>query len=288
MDVGSPTDDDLKRILNLVPPIAWDVTVPIMLYDDGELRQHGTGTLLRVAHEYFLVTASHVPRQARKAGAELFLTASSAGESLVEAHGTWHGTSPPDGGDHDAFDVAVQQLTAETVNKLGGRAFVSLNDVWKKLPLEEDIYVACGYPCEMSTPGSPATGKVTLGPLKLVTSLYDGPTTMMDGKSPKFENYDPRYHFLLNANKRNIRTMEGIGATFPDDLSGISGCSVWKMNVKSYPRENWTSEKARIVGVQNHVHGSRTIRATYWAAVVTLLHKAVPALRPAIGLWRPN
>lgn len=288
MDAGSPTKSDLERILTLVPTVAWDVTVPILLEHGSGLHQHGTGTLLRVAHEYFIVTASHVPRDAFAACGGLFLTSNADGGRFVEARGTWHASAQSPSGNRDLFDVAILHLAVESVAELSDRSFLSLDEVWKRLPLEDDIYVVCGFPRAMSVSGTAETCKLTLGPLKIVTSLYDGPTMMLDCKTPKFENYDPRFHFLLNANKRNIRAMEGFEGEFPDDLRGISGCSVWKMNVKSYPRDKWSSENARIVGVQNCAYQSRAIRATHWSSVAALLLKTMPKLAPSLALWRPN
>ena len=72
--------DDLSRLL---PATAWQSTVPILAWHQGMLRQHGTGTLFRIADTSFLVTAAHVILIAVQAKAHLAIGQSPHGHPLT-------------------------------------------------------------------------------------------------------------------------------------------------------------------------------------------------------------
>jgi hypothetical protein len=84
----------------------------------------------------------------------------------------------------------------------------------------------------------------------------------------------------------SFRTSGGFAAQIPDDLRGVSGCSVWRIGDVSAPVETWSASTARIVGVETGVFSARgAIKAGRWNAVTTLLYNAFPATRSAIEIY---
>jgi hypothetical protein len=67
----------INEIVNrLIPEEAWKSTVAIISVSGKTLRPFATGTLLRVADEYFLLTAGHVINEALKYDIGLCITGS--------------------------------------------------------------------------------------------------------------------------------------------------------------------------------------------------------------------
>jgi hypothetical protein len=124
--------------------------------------------------------------------------------------------------------------------------------------------------------------------LHFSTFPYQGDTSSLDG-------YEARYHLLLDAkyeelldksgDKIQFRMRSGASARMPNDLHGVSGCSVWQIGDLRIPAKQWRSDQARLVAIQTGVYQERSlIKATRWIAASTLLYTAFPELRSAIEL----
>ncbi|MBW1740578.1 MAG: hypothetical protein JRJ42_05500 [Deltaproteobacteria bacterium] len=116
------------KIASFIPPEAWRSTVAIVLIDGEELHQFGTGTLLSVADQPFIVTAAHVIKTAYEYNKSLCVPGED--RSFVQLPATWvcsaegqYGTS------EDPFDIAVLKLDPVTADRLRGKSFLRLNDV---------------------------------------------------------------------------------------------------------------------------------------------------------------
>ena len=273
-----------------IPPHAWDCTVPIVIAHEGAVYHHGTGTLFRIADEFFLVTAGHVIKQASELGKTLGIGGSDDGhfialngQSLVSSKGQY-------GKSGDPFDVALHRFSPDAVVRLTKKRFLLLDDVEFDSQSPTAVYTIFGFPGVWSSPSKSADEKVTYKALQYTTYRYDRDTSDM-------HEYDERFHLLLDghldqatddqAAPVKFQDHTGKSVSFPRGLGGISGCSVWRIGDLTTPLAEWRTEKARLVGVQTSVYQAfRAIQATRWVAVSTLIHSACPELRPAMELWR--
>jgi hypothetical protein len=83
----------------------------------------------------------------------------------------------------------------------------------------------------------------------------------------------------------NFADRNGVPLKFPGDLSGISGCSIWKIGEYNKPLSEWKRYRPKIVAVQTSVYSNvHIIKATRWIAVSTLLYHAFPDLRQVLSL----
>lgn len=274
-----------------IPVVAWHATVAILIEFNRTLKQFGTGTLLKVADQLFVVTAAHVVRQAKKDDGSLCL----AGEhgTIVPAEGEWFCSSKGQYGTHDdPFDVAVLPLEENIVTKLGSKGYLRLHDICFDEDYEAGIYCLYGFPTLWADISTEARPVMVAKPFQYVSYAFEGSTTGLS-------EYQKRFHLLLTADPSEATDIEGnrqvfcakgnFPASFPQDIGGISGCSVWKIGDRRVPLAEWGSLTQRVVAVETSVYCNRKIiKATKWIAVSTLLAEAFPDLKPAILLWRQN
>jgi hypothetical protein len=188
--------------------------------------------------------------------------------------------------DDEKIDVAAIPLRPSTAEKIDPKRFLRLNDVSLTENIDTALFTVFGFPAMLSF-HEKSTFKVT---------KFFHMAAMPDDKSPSLANYDPRYNFLVDANRDETRGLDGrvvdfryrggVRAQFPKDLGGISGGGVWK--IVDGPNDNHEGcGPARLVGVETGVYSKPPcMQATRWKHVVSLLASAMPELRPAIELWR--
>lgn len=285
---ASSQKDLYRKINSLIPSEAWESTVGIIIVRGRSLYQFGTGTLLRIADQSFIVTAAHVIKEAHRYDNSLCITEPTG--SFIQVSGNWicsakgqYGTS------EDLFDIAVLQLDQTVVEKLTEKSFLRLYDVSFIEDLSSGVFCLFGYPTVWSQPSTNADTKLSLKPFQYATYAFDGSTDTLP-------EYQERFHLLLsaklsgitdiNGKPMNFRNREGFPVEFPRDLCGISGCSVWKICDTNRNPEEWDKERPKIVALQTGVyHQPQIIKGTRWVAITTLLHEAFPELRPAMSLW---
>jgi len=253
---------------------AWASCTVAILVDYGEgMRQHGTGTLVRIAEHPFLVTASHVvvpPKKEFKM--DLFLVGPS-GTAPIPLVGSRVVTHSPGGCDDDPADIAVWELQDITISNLGECTFLRQTDIVADDDFAEDYYFFTGFPTVWAkTDDEPDRG---LQLLSYCTQLYEGSTT-----SPTFR---PDWHVLLRCG--GALQVTGERAEMPKDLRGISGCSIWR----SYFTTSGAKGRARVVAVQTGTLKNGTVvQATRWALVVKMISDSYPHLRSAFSLLLPR
>lgn len=277
------------RIESFIPSKAREAAVAIVLIHGTELHQFGTGTLLRVADQSFIVTAAHVVKDARQYDKSLCLPRTDG--SFTQLHGDWMCSSEGQyGTTSDPFDIAVLRLDSSIVNGLTNASFLRLGDISFSEDLSDGIFCLLGYPTLWSQPSTNANRGLEVKVLQYTTYAFEGPVDALS-------EYQARFHLLLSAGLEGSADIEGnpccfsdrsgAPAEFPRGLGGISGCSVWILGNNNKPLQDWRREDAKIVAVQTGVyHDRQIIKATRWVAVSTLLHEAFPELRPAMALWR--
>jgi hypothetical protein len=283
---------DEQELYNLlssrIPPEAWQSTFSIVLIHEKELHQFGTGTLFKVADQSFIVTAGHIVKDAHRENRSLCIAG--ANTSFVQILGNWLcSTGGQYGSTDDLFDIAVLEIDASTIDRLVGRAFLRLDEVYFADDLSKGIFCVLGFPAIWSRPSVDNETALDVKPIQYTTDVYEGPTDFLGGYDSRFHlllNADPAYLKASNGNPLNFTDRAGQPAEFPRGLGGLSGGSVWQIGVRATQIKDLEEYHPRIVGIQTGIYHARgVIKATRWIAVSTLLYEAFPKLRPAMRLW---
>lgn len=276
----------LQAMAASIPDAVSAATVAIAGANGPIVRHFGSGTLLAVADRCFVVTAAHVIRKAHDAQATVGISGGSHGY-FVATPGNWilsQGSTQ-----EDPFDIAIYLLDPSQVARLDRCTFVRIADVSFNADLSRGYFIVSGFPSIWATESTKAEDAVELRMLQYSTCSYAGNIAGL-------QSYDARYHLLLEAKPEQVfdlsgaamqfRTRSGYPAQMPQDLRGISGCSVWMIGDLATPCETWQAQDARLVAVETGVFPTRgAIKSTRWSAVTTLIYAAFPELRPTIDFY---
>ena len=263
-------------------------TIPIILHDkaSGELRQHGTGTLLRIADVHLIITAHHVVDDEWRLQNMLFIGDHVSNGPAIPLSGASLVQWDIDDGNVRALraqtlDVAAIELQTSIVSQLSHRTFVNLSQLDVSMKVAPGRFLLFGYPSHGSTPDS-ANRHLRCGPsLAYSTELYRGPTS-------SFGNYDPRLHVLFPLPIKGAIALQPAGPR-PEKIQGVSGCSIWRTVPLGQDCRTWDVADAKIVAVQSSEYGSKkVVKAVKCLAVVALLWARYRELRRIIEISHPN
>ena len=271
-----------------VPSLTVRSTVGLVASKDRVLRQIGSGTLLAVADRQFVVTAAHVARDASEVGATVGVSGTLDG-NFVAAAGTWLLSGDPGQPTQDDRDVAVYPLSRSQGTRFDPTAFVRVGDVAFLADTSSGCFVVTGFPVMWSSSLTPEEVTMKSKMLQYGTFALAGSTAGLVG-------FAPERHFLLEATpeflldsggqRTSLRTRTGHPAQMPNDLVGVSGCSVWKIGDFTRPFDTWSAREAKLVGVETSVYKQRrAIKVTRWASVASLLYVAVPETRRVLEMY---
>lgn len=285
--------EELSRIArvmsNCIPDLTVRSTVGLVASKDAVVRQIGSGTLLAVAEHRFVVTAAHVVREALHSASTMGVSGTTDGH-FVAAAGRWLASGmSSEAPSLDQHDVAVYEFNATQIDRFDPAAFVRIADVAFLEDLSTGFFVVTGFPAMWSTTLTATDETMNAKILQYATYALEGSTAGLDG-------YSPVRHFLLEASPAalidhageptSFRTRTGYSAQMPQDLRGVSGCSVWMIGDLKKPIETWSKEESRLVGIETSIYSKRSaIKATRWNAATTLLYNAIPELRPVLEMY---
>jgi hypothetical protein len=261
---------------------AWGSTVVIVIAQENEFRVFGSGTLLKIADEYLLITASHVIEQAGAKNLYIVVADRKTREDLIPLEGEAVLGN-------ERIDVAVLQLKPSVVAGLQEGDFLRLDHFCTDENLSEAMFAIVGFPGIMSEHKE--------GILSFTKFFHVAPA--FAGDISPLGDYDAKTHFLIDADLAETRLMDGSPmefkakggqpANFPGHLGGISGGSVWKIADSPKHSTGRQPGSGKLIGVETGVYSrSKCIKATRWSVVVQMLKKALPDLRAPIDLWRGN
>jgi hypothetical protein len=271
------------RIDALMPwDLAWGSTVAILIARGTSLHVFGSGTLLRIADESLLVTASHVIEKAGAQNLCIIRAGQTRKDDIVplEAEAILS--------DSDGLDVAVLRLNPSVVADFANKDFLRLDRVCRdKEDLSEAMFAVIGFPEIMS---GIENGILKFTKFHHIAPAYEGDGFALDG-------FYPSVHFLVDADPSETRTNDGKpmefrsrsgdAADFPRQLGGISGGSVWKLADGPKGLAKRAPGSARMVGVEIGIFSDTTcMLASRWSSVIGMLRNALPELCGPIDLWR--
>jgi hypothetical protein len=255
-------------------------TVAIVAYYDGLPRQHATGTLVRFADHWFLVTAGHaigqyVEGKEQRSDLRLFLENGVSG--LVPLFGEFWATDSVRDKSHsrftlakDLWDIAMWDLDERTVQRLTNKSFLNRTNISITADVESGLFFLAGFPCSWSS-ADKRERSITFTGCTYVAGPHANPIQLAD--------YDPRFHMALS-----LQPVEPMPA-----LEGISGCSIWKLADQSRDSD-WSADSAQVVAVQTGVYTrqQRAIKGTRWWCVVQAMGRRYPDLTPIFKVWLPG
>jgi hypothetical protein len=255
-----------------VATVARLSTVPILrgTADDGELA--GTGVLLQVADQPFVVTAGHVAWDGTQGRESLAIGTREGNVNLSEAK-VVHTTPAVDRHSEDAVDVALVLLTEEHRAQLldAGHSFAR-NDVvarhYEGSPPFHHFLWLYGFPSERRIKDVDAK---ILDVRAVVQSMG------MTSGVGKVSRFDPK---RMIAASYPDPSADGSGTPDPD---GMSGGGVWA--TVQGDSEVPTCDHVRIVGIQTALNRPTLIaRSTRMSVVYSMIVERFPELKAALGL----
>ncbi len=270
------------RIDTLMPwDLAWGATVVIAIVQEREFRVHGSGTLLKIADECLLITASHVIEQANARNLFIVVADKRTKEDLIplEADAILG---------NEQIDVAILRLKPQVVDRREEKAFLRLDSFSYDPDISEAMFAVIGFPTIIMS--SHQSGILSFTKYFHVAPAFEGDTSSLGG-------YDKKLHFLADADLAEPRMMDGSPmefrkksgehAQFPNELHGISGGSVWKIADNPADAGKREPGSGKMIGVETGVYsGGKCIKATRWSVVIQMIRKALPDLCRPIDLWR--
>ncbi|MEO8009970.1 MAG: hypothetical protein ABI728_15810, partial [Betaproteobacteria bacterium] len=289
-DFPAPSAGELSQIAahigRCIPDLATRSSVALVQPKGELLQQIGSGTLLVVAENRFLVTAAHVTRSAVADGRALGVSGS-IDERFVATTGRW--VVSGEAADDDQYDIAIYEFNADQASRFPTDSFVRISDAIFEEDLSSKFFLVTGFPGMWST-----TTSTDAEPMK--SRLLQYGTFALQGTTTGLVNFDPALHLLLEATPEHtidgegqpvsFRTRTGYAAQIPGDLGGVSGSSVWAIGDLRIPPADWSVAYSRLVGVETSVYRGRgAIKATRWKAITTLLYEAFPVVRPTIEMY---
>lgn len=250
----------LRGVANELKRLGDDFSVPICAQlKGGDPRQLGSGSFLRIATDWFLVTASHVvedlfPPRALKSGHanDCDVLVPGQDDALVTLSGHVTGTF--------SHDVAVLRLGDPS----------PIRDRWRPITLSEVVrpadpaagwYHFAGWPIERS---------------QKVQGVFQAEKYRFTcSHDPTGVEHVPEHQVVLPISLTGHVTFAGEAVSVPH-LEGVSGAPVWRI----FPNGSARLEP-RLAAVQTgYVDQNQHwyVKATRWPVVRTLITRACPGL----------
>jgi len=282
MNVECASDSALvKRVHEEMAALTRAHTVAIVAQYEGVPHQHATGTLVRFADQWLLVTASHAIKYYRE-GQELYpdlhLLLENGISSLIPLGGKYWATDrvndrerpvfTPDG---DLWDIALWSLDQATVRDLTNKSFLNRSDISITAALTSGLYYVAGFPSVWGHPNI-EDRTINFGALGYIANPHPCPTDL--------DGFDASSHIALSLSPSEEMP----------ELEGISGCSIWKISDGPLG-DDWTSKSAKVVAVQTGVYtkvARKAVKGTKWSCVVRAMGLQFPELRSSFDVWLPG
>jgi hypothetical protein len=259
-------------------------SVPIVWVKDQKWGIQGTGTLFQIGDSSLLVTAAHV-LQIASAGYGLAIGVDDGGlVPLTDGYGV-----PRDRRTLELHDVGIAKIPIAALSRLLPSRFLHLRDVRFDDPSDTALFALQGFPGKMSD----VDGEM----LSMSAVQFTG--IRFRNPAPSVQNFDGDAHILVDSQPQYTRNPDGTlvdfrdyhgkPLSFPKDVGGISGASLWEVADYNLHLEGLGQKPPRVVGVETSVYSSLgAIKATRWIHVAELISTLIPESRPLFDLMWPN
>lgn len=197
------------KLMNIVVPVIGEA-------DGGKPRLVGSGILIVIANEHFLITAAHVLDE--NAISNLYLPSRNG---FVMISGNSSRTSAPNGNRKiDRYDLAYVHLSEEIIQAIHSNFWflpVSLVDL-DTVPTEGMHYMFIGYPHKAV--------QIKFGTSKVVAQIESYIDKVSHESVIRKANADPNCHIVIHFDAKKAKDSSGNLIT-PKDRLGMSGGGVF-------------------------------------------------------------
>lgn len=263
----------LQKITNDCAHEVEKSTVAFYGVQNSVPKQYGTGFLLQIGDEKFIITAAHVIDFPIVHKIPTFVGASLNGATAIgiRSDAVLFSEMPKSGTRlDDPIDIAVVCLPADIAKEIiaTGKSFLHLYDLD---PMDDrdgcNFYLMLGFPCEWS--------RSDIANRFVYSTLWPFGTGIYGGERGKIQKYIDEIHIALDFNAVNT----------PPDPHGISGCAIWRTYKKGVNPSDWTSEQKKLVGIEHTWFPSeKVLTGTQIRYVLQMLYREFPKLRAAIDM----
>lgn len=251
----------------------------------------GTGVLVAVAGEHFLLTAAHVihdPSGDIPEGARTGVAVTFGSATHVELTGRVHRTVPPDGKpcEADLVDVAVIELTPAEVTAIDDAKFLGMNDIdVRDHRAPRRGYLLVGYPATKQKLNLTAA---TFRPVRFPYFGFE----VRDGLYKKL-GYARESNLAVKFNRKKLWVEGRVGAA--PEPRGTSGGGWWRIDNPFGPITEDRQPKLVALMSKHYPGSTKVLLAVRVSLAVQLLRYARPELAgqlpdvsflPAIRRWR--
>jgi hypothetical protein len=264
----------LDRLRESGQPWLLERTVAIYALANGGVPVlHGSGVLLGIGEECFLLSAGHVLIAAKAEDTVLLISPGLAGEDFIPLHGVEIQHTD----NKDDIDIGFVRLPLEIRVALEPhKSFLRLCELDLSLGPEPDGWFAVvGFPRQLTSFDHP-TNTITSDVFYYGTVRHQG----------TLDSYTPGYSFAVAFPPDSNVDPQGVLSRLPD-LHGISGCGIWCMHRLGFPfkrPENWSIEDIRLTAIEHSVVDRKAIKGIRIRHVVVCIGDAYPHLRGPISL----
>lgn len=279
--------DDMAGLLEQVMDVARQRigtrTVTLFLGSQQRPIQYGTGVLLQVADEHFVLTAAHVTDPAATGGPfTMCLGGFAEPHDVIPLPGAGFLFTPmPKSGkrDDDYRDTSIIYLTSDTADRVrtSGLEFTTTRDLDAfTVGGFEHPYVVCGYPRALS---------IDHGDAGIESGEFLAVTGRKDPVAGELHRFNDRTEFVLSFDHRHAldRHLKRVSVPHP---RGISGCGVWRLTVAGPDFPN--NLRIDLVGIQHTYNAERKLlRCTRLREPILDLYGHRVGLRPAMEVSMP-
>jgi hypothetical protein len=242
----------------------------------------GTGVLLQIAEQHFLVSAAHVLDFMSIHEIPYLLSPSEYDQPFIPIS-PWRCWSSliPAGRDpkdlemrnDDPFDVGYVELPADVVNRMGTRyRFAGLSEVDVHDDLLPGYYLIHGFPGFLSETDK-AARLVVVEPMPYLSLLSEDKEGFVPGRDIRIQ-----YPELgINPQRQDAYMMSP---------RGISGCGIWRIARLAKP-DQWVREDVKLVGIEHTFRqrdDSRYLQGTRMRVVLEMMYRTQPTIRKVIDL----
>jgi len=259
-------------------------TVALFKYVSGDGDHFGSGVLLRIEQNRFLVTAAHVADQRFDQRWRPIFFGTPTGDDLIQLAWLKGRLSPKEADpnrEDDPIDMAVLELRPEVADKLAEfMRFVTLNELEvNPKKLQDGWYLVNGY----------SDFRAEKDEMEQIVDAQNLPyfTRLHDLERSPIPNVSRTDHVVLEVN----RTDEAGGEWDRLDLDrthGISGGGMWRVLDEGEPIQSLNWRQGRLVAIitdrsDPEVMGPvQYLRGTRMRHAIGLIYQGWPELRSAI------
>lgn len=275
------------RIYREAEAVALQSTVPLLVHGAKGLGLAGSGTLVAIGAEHFIVTAAHVTDRSDADGVNPLPLAvmgpsKQAAIELAEVpiyfvdppfrRLTSHAarTEPRLPRDDDPVDVSVLHLRDHQAERLKhGFTFIRQLQLGTVSSDPEAMFAVCGCPEE----------SLSEGPSGVRAHLHAQLSVMFADQPTEESGFR-----LVYDHRASLKCEDGTEAPTPKP-AGLSGGGVWQLWSTAPHPDRWGGEHLRLVGVEHAYHpGPGYVACTRIEVALGLIRRFVPNVGRALDL----